>query len=367
VTEDWYFISHRLPMARAARAAGFEVHVATRVDRHGAAIAAEGFALHPISWERGSLDPRHLLRVVTEVRALYRRLLPDVAHHVALPATVVGSLAATGLPICCLNAMTGLGTLFVSDRTGHRLARTALTAVLRRLLRRPRAFVLVQNADDRALVESLGVAAARIALIPGSGVDIGRLMPAPEPPPPVKVAFVGRLLESKGIRTLVAAFERLAARGRDIELLIAGTPDPANPGSVDATEMRAWSERARITCLGFVADINALWERAHIAVLPSHREGLPLSLIEAAACGRPIVATDVPGCRAVARHGVNALLVPHDDVEGLADAIERLADDPVLRRRLGKAGRLLAETELSSEMIGRDLVALYERLLADGT
>src|ERR1700682_4831331 len=113
VTEDWYFMSHRLPMARAARDAGFEVHVATRVDRHGTAIVAEGFHLHPISWRRGSLDPRDLFRVVREVRKLYRSLAPDLAHHVALPATVVGSLAAMGLPIMCLNALTGLGTMFI--------------------------------------------------------------------------------------------------------------------------------------------------------------------------------------------------------------------------------------------------------------
>src|SRR5947208_16101584 len=108
VTEDWYFLSHRLPMARAARAAGFEVHVATRLDRHRCTIEAEGFQTHPISWRRGSLDPRDLMRVVNEVRKLYRALSPDLAHHVALPATVAGSLAGIGLPVVCVNAMTGL-------------------------------------------------------------------------------------------------------------------------------------------------------------------------------------------------------------------------------------------------------------------
>ena len=125
VTEDWYFVSHRLPMARAARAAGFEVHVATRIDRHGPAIEAEGFHLHPISWRRGSLDPRDLFRVLREVRRLYRKLTPDLAHHVAVPATLVGSLAATGLATVCVNAMTGLGTLFISNEPRIRAARAA--------------------------------------------------------------------------------------------------------------------------------------------------------------------------------------------------------------------------------------------------
>src|SRR5262249_61558486 len=130
VREDWYFTSLRLPMARAARNAGFEVHVATRIDRHGAAIEAEGFHLHPVSWRRGSLDPRDLVRVVREVRKLYRGLRPDLAHHVALPATVVGSLAAIGLPVVRLNAMTGLGTMFINDTAKVRMTRPVVRLAL---------------------------------------------------------------------------------------------------------------------------------------------------------------------------------------------------------------------------------------------
>jgi mannose/cellobiose epimerase-like protein (N-acyl-D-glucosamine 2-epimerase family)/glycosyltransferase involved in cell wall biosynthesis len=363
VTEDWYFISHRLPMARAARAAGFEVHVATRVDRHGSAIEAEGFHLHPISWRRGSLDPHDLARVVREVRKLYRNIKPDLAHHVALPATVVGSLAAIGLPVVCVNAMTGLGTMFISNTAKVRMARAALAVALRKLLNRSRTAVLVQNLDDRVVIERLGVAGERIALIPGSGVDVDTLTPSPEPAGPITLAFVGRLVESKGIRTLVAAHERLLQRGRDIRLLIAGLPDAANPTSIPPQEIEAWTKRANVTHLGFVQDISALWACAHIAVLPSHREGMPLSLLEAAACGRPLVATDVPGCRDIARPDVNALLVPLDDAEALADAIERLALDRELRRRFGAASRELVEGKFSSKRIGRDLVRLYRRLL----
>src|SRR5262249_4703393 len=191
VTEDWYFVSHRLPMARAARDAGFEVHVATRIARHGAAIEAEGFQLHPIAWRRGSLDPRDLFRVAREGRRLYRRIAPDLAHHVGLPAAVAGSLAATGLPVVCLNAMTGLGAMFISDSAKLRTARAVLTLALRLMLKRARSAVLVQNADDRAVFERLGVDGKRIALIPGSGVDTDALTPSPEPAEPITVAFVG--------------------------------------------------------------------------------------------------------------------------------------------------------------------------------
>ena len=363
VTEDWYFISHRLPMARAARNAGFEVHVATRIDRHGAAIKAEGFHLHPVAWHRGSLDPRDLVRTVRDVRKLYRQLEPDLAHHVALPAAVVGSLAAIGLPIVCLNAMTGLGTMFTDDAAKVRIARPVLRMALRALLERTHAAVLVQNEDDRAVIERVGVDRARIALIPGSGVDVEALAPTPEPSGPVTMAFVGRLVASKGIRTLLAAHKRLSQRGRDIRLLIAGLPDPANPTSIPPQEIEAWTRRANVKHLGFVADIAALWACAHIAVLPSHREGLPLSLLEAAACGRPLVASDVPGCREIARADLNAFLVPLEDADALADAIDQLALDPQLRRKFGKASRELVERTFSSERIGRDLVALYRRLL----
>jgi glycosyltransferase involved in cell wall biosynthesis len=221
----------------------------------------------------------------------------------------------------------------------------------------------VQNLDDRALIERIGVADERIALIAGSGVDVEALTPQPEPAGPITIAFVGRLVESKGIRTLVAAHESLAARGRDIRLLIAGLPDPANRTSISPQEVEAWSRRPNVSHLGFVDDIGALWRRAHVAVLPSHREGMPLSLLEAAACGRPLIATDVPGCRDIARPGINALLVPRDDIQALADAIERLATDSALRRKFGQASRELVEREFSSARIGRDVVSLYRHLL----
>jgi glycosyltransferase involved in cell wall biosynthesis len=221
----------------------------------------------------------------------------------------------------------------------------------------------VQNPDDRALVEGLGIDRKRIELIPGSGVDTEALRPLPEPAGPITIAFVGRLVESKGIRTLIAAHERLSERGRDIHLLVAGTPDPANPTSIAQKEIEAWARRTKVSMLGFVEDIAKLWASAHIAVLPSHREGLPLSLLEAAACGRPLIATDVPGCRAIIRPGINGSLVPLGDADALADAIDRLAADAALRHKFGQASRELAENEFSAARIARDLMLLYQHLL----
>ena len=364
VTDDWYFVLHRLLMARAAKQAGFEVHVATRVVDHAKAIEREGFILHPLSWRRGILDPLHLLSAVRQVRGVYQRVRPALAHHVALAPTIIGSVAALGLPIICLNALAGLGFVFTS-RTPKAIAiRFIVERQLRWLLGRKDAVVTVENPDDRAAIRSLGVNDEKIVLISGSGGGIDAVKPLPEPPPPPGTVGVGgRLLTDKGVPTLVAAHGLLARRGRAVELLIAGEPDPANPASIPKTTLSEWKKRPGLTLLGHLEDIRTLWAKAHIAVLASMREGLPVSLLEAAACARPIVATDVPGCREIARPDLNALLVPANDAAALADAIDRLAGDADLRRRFGGGGRALVECKFSHQRVGREIVALYNRLL----
>jgi glycosyltransferase involved in cell wall biosynthesis len=209
----------------------------------------------------------------------------------------------------------------------------------------------------------MGIAAERIVLVPGSGVDVNALQPMPEPAGPVTVAFVGRLLADKGIHTLIEAQRLLRARHVNIEILLAGTADPANPASASEADLAGWARMPGITLLGYVAPILSVWTRAHIAVLPSRREGLPMSLLEAAACGRPMVATDVPGCREIVLPGETGLLVPIDDPNALAAAIETLAASPELRARYGAAARHLAVERFSAEAIGRQTVALYRSLV----
>ncbi len=367
VTEDWYFLSHRLPMACAALRAGYEVHVATNVVDGGAEIADHGFALHPLNWRRGSAHPRDLMRIVSEIRALYKRLKPDIAHHVGVQPAVIGAFASIGLPIVKLHAMAGLGFAFTSKTLRARVTGFAVRLLMRALLNRPRNAVLVQNPDDRAAVSALGIAPDRIFLIPGSGVDTESLTPMPEPASKMTVGYVGRLLADKGVRSLVEAHKILCARGRDIRFVLAGEPDPANPASIPQAEIESWKQIDGIDLLGHVDDVREVWAKSHIAVLPSRREGLPKSLLEAAACGRPIVATDVPGCREIARANVNALLVPADDAPALAEAIDKLATNVELRRRFGAAGRAMVEAEFSEHHIGREIVALYAKLLDHGS
>lgn len=364
-TEDQAFLAHRLPMARAARDAGFDVHVGTHVTNGAARIEAEGFSLHNLPFRRGgAMSPMAATAVVFALRRLYRALQPAIIHHSGLQACVLGSLATTGIRSQSVNALTGLGYTFTSQSAST--LRAVIAPVLRHLLNAKRSTPLVQNPDDRAALVAMGIDPERIALIRGSGVDVDALRPLPEPEGPITVGFAGRLLTDKGIRALVEAHRLLRRERPDIRLLIAGEPDPANPASVTREEAEGWAREPGITWFGQIGQIRALWERSHIAALPSHREGLPKSLLEAAAFGRPLVATDAPGCREIAIPDVTGFRVPIEDPTALAAAIGRLADDAALRARFGAEARRLVEQEFSSSLVGERIAALYRSLLPSG-
>ena len=362
VNEDWAFLLNRLPMARAARDAGFEVHVATNVNTDGAAIEAEGFVLHPIPFRRGGLSPLAAIPVLLAIRKLETAIDPAIVHHSGLQCCVFGSLAALDRDVPTVNAITGLGYIFTSPGRLSRLLKGGMTWLLPKLLNRRQSTILVQNPDDRDALLKLGASPARMTLIPGSGVDADRLKPLPEPDGPITIGFAGRLLVDKGIRALLAAHDLLRAKGYDFNLIIAGNPDPANPASVSRDEVDGWTKRPGVTWLGHIDDIATLWRAAHIATLPSHREGLPGALMEAAACGRSLVATDAPGCREICIAGQTGLLVPIEDPPALANAILTLAQSPELRARFGAAARKLVEDKLSARLIGRSVVELYTTL-----
>ncbi|MGE0564821.1 MAG: glycosyltransferase family 4 protein [Pseudolabrys sp.] len=362
VTEDWYFMTHRLPMARAARDAGYDVHVATRVSKFADRIAAEGFTLHEIDLYRGSVNPLSFARAVSAVRTLCRAIAPDVVHHIALQPSIIGALAARGAPYAVLNSIFGFGSVFTAHGLKSRFARLLLRPLIPLLFNAKRSMTMVVNPDHRDMLVSLGVDAGKIAVIPGSGVDLTKYGPLPEPQGAVTLGYAGRMLEDKGVRVLVEACERLARDGHDIRLLLAGLPDPSNPNSIPQSELEAWSRQPGIEWLGNVEDVRTVWARAHVAVLASRGEGMPMSLAEAAACERPLIATDVSGCREIARDNLNALLVSPDDAAALAAAIARLSHDAALRQRLGKAGRRLVEQDYASERVAEKIVAIYRQL-----
>jgi glycosyltransferase involved in cell wall biosynthesis len=367
VTEDWYFWMHRLSLARAARDAGYEVIVATRVGEHGDRIEGEGFRLEPLAWVRGSRNPLRLIGETLAVIRLYRRLRPDLVHHVSLKPVIVGSIAALFRPgQASVNAFTGLGYVFTSDSLPARILAAALTPLLRFVLNRPRNVVLAENSDDRqTIIRRFRVAERAVVLTRGSGVDLDRFKPLPAPENgtcPV-VACAARMLWSKGIGDLVEASRILARRGIAHRLLLAGRPDPENPESVPEAKLREWTHTGEVEWLGHVEDVVAVWARADIAVLASAREGLPLSLAEAAACGRPLVATDVPGCRDIVQPGRNGLLVPVRNPERLASALARLLADAPERERMGRASAAIAREGFSARAANAIALDIYGSLV----
>jgi len=370
VTESGYFLSHRLPVARMARDAGARVLVATRPGSAAdvARIRAEGFRLLPVPFDRSGLNPLRDLRCLLALLRLYRREQPDLIHHVALKPVLYGSLAAwlAGRP-AVVNAMAGMGFVFLS---GGRLARLLRPMVRRGLAlagRGTHTVTLVQNGDDAALFREMGAPPDRIAIIRGSGVDTTAFRPSPEPPvtpgnPPVAL-YLGRLLRDKGVEELVTAALRLRRQGVALRVRLAGEVDD-NPASVNPAWLRAQAKAGLVELAGRVTDVAGEIARAHMVVLPSYREGLPKALLEGAACGRPLVATDVPGCREICRNGETGLLVPPRDAGALAAALAELAGSAALRRQLGTAARQLAEAAFSEEQVAAETLALYRQLLA---
>ena len=368
VTEDWYFCSHRLPIARAARDAGFEVVVATRVNAHADCIVQEGFRLIPLQMRRRSKNPLRELAAVLEIIHIYRRERPDLVHHVALKPVLYGALAArfAGVP-AVVNALAGLGYVFSSSQSRARIIKLFVRAAFRALLNRQNSVILLQNPDDRRmLIESKTILPERTTLIRGSGVDIQRFRQTPEPSDgPVMVTLVARMLRDKGILEFVEASRLLGQQGVHFRAVLVGTPDPDNPTSIRVSQLEAWQTKRLVEWWGQNDDIPSVWAQSHIAVLPSYREGLPKTLLETAACGRPIIASDVPGCREIVQHEKNGLLVPVKDARALADAICRLIENPDLRKKMGQEGRKLVEKEFAESIVVMQTLNLYQSLLEE--
>jgi glycosyltransferase involved in cell wall biosynthesis len=363
VTEDWYFCSHRLPVARAARDAGFAVCVATRVRDHAETIRAEGFALHPLGWKRRGDGLVGQWRALREIVRLYRREKPDLIYHVALKPALFGGIAAQlafapGARPPSITAVMGLGASAAAAWRRQALGRALRIAA-------GRGPVIVQNPEDRAALIVFGFDPGRIALIRGSGVDTANFAALPEPAgQDVTVALVGRMLRSKGVFDAVSAIRKLRAEGAAIGLVLAGAPDPDSRDSLNTDELAGLAREPGIEWLGHVSDVREIWRRAAIAVLPSsYGEGLPKALLEAASCARPIVASDMPGCREIVVPEETGLLVPLHDVEALARAIARLAADPRLRARMGEAGRARVVAEFAEGVVAARTVALLRATL----
>lgn len=365
VTEDWYFCSHRLALAKAAQMAGYEVSVITRVNQHADLIINEGLQLISLDVRRGGVNPFQELKTIWQVGVIYRRIKPDLVHHVALKPVLYGSIVALTVPsLKVINLLAGLGAVFSSDKIKARLLRPLVKAFLGLLLRRPNTRTIVQNNEDLAvLLNQLEISVAALKLIKGSGVDTEKFSVSVEPDEPVTLALVSRLLWDKGIGEFIVAVRYLKQKGYHFDAILVGKPDEENMASVSFEQLNAWAEEGVIRCLGHVDNIAEFWRSAHIAVLPSYREGLPKSLLEAAACGRPIVTTDTSGCREIVNDGVNGFLVPVRDSHALAEALEKLILDKQLRKTMGAAGRQKVEQEFSDAIVLQQTLEVYREML----
>jgi len=366
VTDDWYFASHRLPLARAAVAAGYDVTIACRVREHGAQLRAAGCSVVPFEISRSGIAPWTEWRCWHRV-ALYRERQPDLVHHVALKPVLYGSFAAraAGVPNV-VNALAGLGFLASSPSLKARLLRPVVGLALRGALRSERSRLIVQNPDDRAVLLSTGIVqAAQVILMGGVGVALDHFAPASEPPGPPIVLLPARMLWSKGIGIFVDAARTLRHQGVQARFVLAGRADPDNPAAVPVAQLQAWVAAGAIEWWGHREDVADVLRQSAVVCLPStYGEGVPRGLLEAAATGRPIITTDTPGCRDVVHHDVSGLLVPPGDAAAFAAAVERLLRDPELRARFGAAGRALAVAEFSEERPIRRTLQLYRELLA---
>ncbi len=362
ITEDWFFASHFRDRAIAAVSAGYKVSVVTRCRETAGDFRQHGLSVENIEFSRRGLNPITEFATILRLRSILKRIKPDVVHNIALKPVVLGSLAAQFASVQnIVNAPVGMGYVFTSEENRARILRPIVKALIRYSLNRRNRRVIIENHDDlNNLV--LGGFAERdsIALIKGAGVDTEKFAQKPERSGPVCVIMVSRLLRDKGIQEFIDAAKLVKARDHAVQFLLVGDVDDGNPTSLTSHQLIELTDSRDVTWLGARTDIAELLGASHIACLPSYREGLPKSLIEAASAGRPIITTDVPGCREVVTHLVNGLLVKPRNSKDLAEAIEKLVGDPELRRTMGAQNRRKAETEFSNEIIIRQTHSVYD-------
>jgi len=369
VTEDWFFVSHFLPMARAARDAGFAVTVIARERAHRPVIEAEGFRLVGLEAERRSLNPFSAVSALWRLRGLLVSERPDIVHLIALRSIVIGGLAARLAGIRRrVVALTGLGFLGAGRGFVAGLARGMVRLILRAVIDGPQVRFLFENRTDPVTLGLDPDDAGKVAIVGGAGIDPDAFRPAPPPAqPPLRAAMVARMLWSKGPDLAVAAVEMARSRGADVTLSLYGAPDPSNPKAISEATLLDWASRPGIAWHGPTRDVAGVWAQHNLAILPSRGgEGLPRTLLESAASGRAALTTAVPGCQDFIRDGREGRVAPADDAGALAEALVALARDPAGVAAMGEAARARVLDGHTEAAVGADVLALYRRMLGDG-
>ncbi len=354
---DWYLYNFRLPLAETLRARGNEVIFISPRGEYAPKLTELGFRWLEFPFSRRGMNPLAELGAIFRLWSLYQREKPDLVHHFTIKCVLYGSTAAHLARIPrIINAITGLGYAFSEE---NRLLGTLARLLYRFLLKNTQ--VIFQNPDDlETFTQAKLLRPEQAHLIRSSGLDLTRFTPQPETKnqPPL-VILPARLLRDKGVLEFVAAARLLKQRGTSVRMALVGDPDPHNPSSVSLQEIQGWVAEGIVDAWGWQERMSDAYAASHIVCLPSYREGVPRTLLEAAASGRAIVTTDAPGCREVVQHGVNGLLVPPRDPKALADAIQTLLENPVLRQQMARRGREIVEREFSSELVIEKTLKAY--------
>lgn len=366
VNVDWFFLSHRLPIALEALGQGYEVHLATGITDKLDELHSYNLIMHPLSIRRDRSNLVSELRIFVSTFLLFKRINPDIVHLVTIKPVLYGGIAArlAGVP-SVVAAISGLGFVFLAKGKKAAIVRSLVSGLYRLALGKRNLRVICQNRDDReTIIHAAGLSLNKVTMISGAGVDLSayseKLLPQGTP----VVIMASRLLRDKGVHEFVAAARLLKRQEVNVRFWLVGEPDVGNPASVNDTDIAAWRKEGVIELLGYRDDIASLFAQSSIVVLPSYREGLPKVLVEAAACGRAVVTTNVPGCRDAIEPGKSGLLVPVKDPIALADAIQLLIDDSELCHSMGQAGRALAEREFAIEKIVDTHLEIYKELEA---
>jgi glycosyltransferase involved in cell wall biosynthesis len=374
VNNAWDILAWRQALVRALLEAGFEAAVVAPPGPAIPAVAGLGCQILTYPLNRRGLNPLEEARALIGLSAVYRQWRPAIAHHFTIKPNLYGTLAArlAGVPVV-IATVTGLGYIWTDDGPKARVLRAILGPIYRRVLRLADAVIYLNEEDWRTL------GGRRTLLIPGEGIDLKAFSPSAVPPERQAalrselglgsddrvVLMVGRMLRHKGVLEFVEAARRVRVACPEAVFVLVGPSDEGNPARIPSGEIRVWETTGLVRYLGTREDVRGLMAIADVVVLPTYREGLPRVLIEAAAMGRPIVATDIPGCREVVRNGVNGFLVPARDAVALAEAIESLLKNPKLRAEFGAASRQLAEERFSDQRVVGCILDLYRALLAE--
>ncbi len=367
VTEDWYFCSHRLPLAINAVQSGCEVVIATRVAGHKETIESSGIRVIPLLlMKRSSLNIFRELAAFFEIFFILRRERPNIVHLIALKPVIYGSLAAKllGVParICALG---GLGFIFSSELLLARLLRPLLLFPFRFIFNDPRSRLILQNQDDlHLLVKSAYVDSSRIRIIRGAGVDLNDYVYCDLPTGIPVVMLASRMLWDKGVGEFVRAANIIKEKGIVARFVLVGEPDTENPSTVSTKQLNEWHKTGIVEWWGYCTDMPKILSQSTIVCLPTwYGEGVPKVLIEAMACGRPIVTTNMPGCKDLVVDQKNGLLVMPKDSIGLAESLSKLVLDRTLCQEMGVEGRRISEKEFSVKQVIGETLNVYDELL----